>query len=129
MYSMYSVYSTKNTNFSGESNEEHQEDGGSQNDCTIVNVMPPVTALAAVEEKDKVLSPNASEVVTNSSEFQLGISRPSSSDTVVSSPVTLDSPVKVPAVVEEFSQDSFPQLSIKRNLPKCMYLIKCLGSL
>ena len=107
---MYSVYSTTNTNFSGENNEEHQEDGGSENDCTIVNVIP---ALAAVE---KVLSPNAEEVVTNSSEFQLGISRPSSSDTVVSSPVTLDSPVKVPAVVEEFSQDSFPQLSIKRNL-------------
>ena len=68
-----------------------------------------------IEEKEKTLSLSATEIVTNSSEFQLGISRPSSSDTFVNSSVTLDSPVKVPAVVDEFSQDSFPQLSIKRK--------------
>ncbi|XP_065913557.1 serine-rich adhesin for platelets-like isoform X2 [Dysidea avara] len=95
-----------------ENNEEHQEDGSSQDDCTIVNVIPATVTM--IEEKENTLSLSAAEIVTNSSEFQLGISRPSSSDTFVNSSVTLDSPVKVPAVVDEFSQDSFPQLSIKR---------------
>jgi len=111
---------TKTTNsyyywFSEENNEEQQEDGSSQDDCTIINVTPaPSSTVAAIEEKDSTLSPSA-EIVTNSSEFQLGISHPPSSDTFVNSSVTMDSPVKVPAVVEEFSQDSFPQLSIKRK--------------
>ena len=44
---------------------------------------------------------------TTSSQFELGMAAPSRGHQV-----TLDSPIKAPKVTVEFSQDSFPSLSI-----------------
>ena len=71
--------------------EEHVE----ENSCTIVDVM---LASEPAHQKEEATS----------SEFEMGMAATSN----VHQPAS-DSPIKVPKVTEEFSQDSFPSLTIE----------------
>ena len=77
--------------------DQQQDHNEEENSCVIVDaVLSPTTDAAHQKES------------TTSSEFELGIV-----DSSNSRQVTSDSPIKVPKVTEEFSQDTFVQLNIK----------------
>lgn len=80
----------------GENNKQQEHD--EENSCSITDIyVQPLSTEPA----------HQSEGIT-SSEFELGIATfPNNRQ------IALDSPIKVPKVTEDFSQDSFPQLSIK----------------
>ena len=77
----------------GENNKQQEE-----NSCSIIeDYVQPSSAVLA----------HHNEGIT-SSEFELGIATSLNARQIAS-----DSPIKVPNVTEDFSQDSFPHLSIK----------------
>ena len=89
---------------SGHTAEEDQQQDHNEEDnsCVIVDAMLSPTTDAAHQK----------------SEFELGIVISSSAHQVTS-----DSPIKVPKVTEEFSQDTFVQLNIK-GMDIFMYVVR-----
>ena len=85
--------------------DQQQDHDQEDNSCIIVDAVLS-SSTAAADQKES----------TTSSEFELGIV--TSSNTCQ---LTSDSPIKVPKVTEEFSQDAFSQLNI-RGTHMCMYI-------
>lgn len=77
--------------------DQQQDHNEEENSCVIVDAMLSPTTDAAHQKES-----------TTSSEFELGIVA-----SFNARQVTSDSPIKVPKVTEEFSQDTFVQLNIK----------------